>query len=232
MNKILYSILTILFITSIAYGAVENFSTYTEVDSAGDITVTSSKCDVSSMRRDANSSVYKDFSAGYFGQFTHYVTSYLNEIVSPINQNTGVVGFYHISNTSAATYQDIDDANVGLIGYWRYVDVPETFIIAFRQSSDSSLDEYNAAEATVYYLTIQRTADANTLKIYSDSGRTNLLDTLTVSYSSTTYRYIGPIASRDATPTATPYLSFYSENLDLNISSEVAAFGQLIFVNE
>ena len=49
--------------------AFENLLTYTEVDSAGDLTVDSTSVVFDTMRRDAISYVYKDHGAGYFGNF-------------------------------------------------------------------------------------------------------------------------------------------------------------------
>ena len=49
--------------------AFENLLTFTEVDSAGDLTVDSTSVVVDTMRIDADSYVYKDFAIGYFGDF-------------------------------------------------------------------------------------------------------------------------------------------------------------------
>ena len=48
---------------------IEDFTTYSEYDSAGDIVRTAPRVTVTTMRRDADAYIYKDFGAGYFGDF-------------------------------------------------------------------------------------------------------------------------------------------------------------------
>lgn len=53
----------------------EDFTTYTEVDEDSDITVTPSKCDVDTLRRDALSYVRDDNGAAHFGDIEHSCTT-------------------------------------------------------------------------------------------------------------------------------------------------------------
>ena len=82
--------------------------TFTEVDSDGDITVTVPNLNFSTMRRDANSYVYKDFGAGYFGNFD---IDFEVEITGGSGQ--GLAGLVTVSNT-AGTVQDHILANDGI----------------------------------------------------------------------------------------------------------------------
>ena len=192
--------------------AVENFTTYTEVDSAGDITITSTKVDISTMRRDADSSVYKDFSANHFGNFSHdleiYWSAYSGQY--PILLN------WHVSDITAATLQGITDSGGFGVGFYHDT---SNMLVTLENRSDSDSDSWNGPTVdTLYYITIERSTGPDALEclIYSDSGRTTLIDTLTVTYNSTTWRYLGACGSADSGAIPDSTLSCYCQNLDIN----------------
>lgn len=58
----------------------ENFMTYTEVDiPGGDVSCTAARATWSSMRRDAEAYFWKDYNAGFFGDFEHQFTFNLSD---------------------------------------------------------------------------------------------------------------------------------------------------------
>ena len=188
--------------------ALEDFRTYTEVDDDGDITVTQTKCDVSTMRRDAVSYVYKDMGVGHFGEFEHKFTIHIGTA-----DIFGVCGFWGLSN-GAYTEQDKRDDNEGLMFklYERAVGVES---LELNEWPAFSSDLYDGDANTTYYITIERAGLVLTAKIYSDAARTLLLDTLTVACVATAYRYIQTISSRESAANAGASGTGYVENLDL-----------------
>ena len=185
----------------------EDFTTYAEVDSGSDITITSSKMDVSSMRRDAVSHVSKDRTADHFGDFKHLVDIYLGGI-----DTSALVGVWAVTD-SPMTYQDMETANKGLSVY--IYDLSGTLRIAVEDHENDNYDTYIASDSTNYYLTIERSSTTLTCKIYSDASRETLIDTLTVTCETTPYRYIEGVHSRDSTGTPAAAGTYYIENLDL-----------------
>lgn len=197
--------------------AVENYTTYTEVDSGGDITVNAADIAVSTMQRVANSSVYKDKGVNHFGNFEHL----LDEANFGVNPGLFAVGgIWHISNTASATLQDLIDADDGYMVY--FVNNSGTFQIEFtRKDGTDDSDTFNSQVAFDYWITIERTAATMTCKIYTDASRTTLTDTLSITRAATSYRYIGTIASRDAAGTVD--LSYTIGQLDLQEQEAILA---------
>ena len=85
--------------------ALENLLTYTEVDSAGDLTVDSTSVIFDTMRLDAVSYVYKDFGASYFSDFD---IDFEAEITA--SDVGGETDIFCLSNT-IGTRQDTIDNN-------------------------------------------------------------------------------------------------------------------------
>ena len=188
--------------------AVENFTTYTEVDEGGDITVTASKCDVDTMRRDALSYVRKDMGAGHFGDFEHLVTCRMTAAAQDGQAN--IWGMSNGSNTDAALATNNDGMRVCFYqGAVNYVLILADWVNAV---GDPSVP---LVLGTIYYLTIRRSGTDLTCEIYDDSDRTNLIDTLAVACSVTTFRYIFGLMSEDLDDSGDATITCYSENLEL-----------------
>ncbi len=194
---------------TLAFAATEDFTAYTEVDSDSDITVTSSKIDVSSMRKSANSSVYKDYTASYFGEFSHNIDAYITSC--SVQYCYG--GIWNVSNTAAATYAD---QSSGIDGYGlavrRVSSTYEFYFYKHEGSSDSDTSSIGLSLSTSYYLTIARDDSTITVKVYSDSERTTLLDTLAVDYDGATFQYLSAVHSMDLAGTES--VTYYVENLE------------------
>jgi len=199
---------------------LENFLNYTEVDDDGDITVTAPKCDVSTMRRDADSCVYYDKGAGFFSDFVHLCTVHV-----ATGDVSGLVGLWGLSN-GAHTIQDKISANVG-ISQWFHIAAGPVYQLEINDQDTDQQDTYTAAADTTYYLTIERSGTALTCIIYSDAARQNELDTLEIVCATTTYQYIESIQSRDATPPDADSIMAYVEDLDLQL--ELSTPGELVF---
>jgi hypothetical protein len=201
-------ILLFLLVASPAFSVTEDFTTFTETDSASDITINSAtQITVSSMARTANSSVAKDYGAGYFGNFEHRIqTNHTSSDVSAGWVNT----VWTLGNVANPTMQDLADDGAGLLVYWGAG--PKLWLQEDHGTitSDSST---TLSDGTEYYLTIKRTDSAITCTIYSDADRTTTVDTLSINHVSNTYRYLGVATSRDAS--GTDANSYVVSNLDI-----------------
>lgn len=184
---------------------------WTERDVPGDITVTANKQDVSTMEREADSCVHYDYDADHFTTFTHYIEGYWT--ANSAQQNYG--GIWILSDVAGATEQDLNAANLGMSVYFRRNN-SSVNLIAMMNRADNNSDTYTPSLGTLYYLTIERRTDpgnANDCKIYDDAPRTNLVDTIAVTYEAAAFRYLGCVHSSES---AGANITYYVQDLDLN----------------
>jgi hypothetical protein len=192
----------------------EDFATYTEVDPNSRISVTSSTITATALTRDEDAYVYDDKTVGNFdGDFTHLLTA--------TRDNSTNVG-----NASAWALTNAIDDSQGLIA------ASESFLyLLYNNSTNLFLAESDAGtvytdfittltEGQTYYKTIERDESIGsfgqlTCKIYSDSIRTVLIDTLVLTlHAKLDLRYIfGLMSYDDNNPSRTVDLTV--SNLDL-----------------
>lgn len=192
--------------------AVVDFTTYTETDPSSKLTVTSTKVDVAAQPNTTTANVYKDYGADYFNGLDTDFEAYINSSSS----NGHRVGPAFVNSGSPAAE------------YCETLTSPDlhTFLYVYNASCraylfrgyGTALDSYDLlSKDTLYYFTISRTADNDTVNVYvySDSGRTSLIDTITVAGFGTTskwqyqYGYLNYKADAGST-------TGYVQNLDLN----------------
>ena len=174
----------------------EDLTTYTEVnDSHSRLSTTSSKVTLSLMDQVDRTYLYKDFGSSYFNNirlmFTGRVSSGTN------NNGSCDIGFAN--------------AVVDASGWSNYLSV-EFFEGVVHLVGDTR-DYYLMSADTTYYFTLERNAGSASLKIYSDSGRTNLLDTLACTCNTGAWRYFYPAASYYTNDEFNQF-SGYFENFD------------------
>lgn len=198
--------------------AIEDFGTYTEEDEDDGITVTSDKVSYD-LHQQKERYLYKDFGVDHFTDFEHLVTLYF---ASGGNFLCNIIG-WAMSNI-------LDDLR-GIYG------ASGDFICIIFQSSLLYLyecdggtfytDSYNLNEDTPYYLTFEKSGTAFTCKIYSDSARTNLVDTLELTlHSDYNFRYLyGCNTWKDGEDRGG---SGYTEDLDLQevVAEELPVAGK------
>lgn len=183
---------------------LEDFTTYTEVDEEGTITVTSHEI-TGSVDRHVDTYVYKDFGAGHFGDFEHLHDA---EVVAP-KGNAGMAGVWGVSNQ----INDRLSWTTGLVVLYNYVAAPNQ-INMYLIDEESTNADYDTITAIRYYHTTKRAGTSATSKYYSDAARTNLIGTLAVTCATTTLRYCyGSVSSDDNSHGCD--LGFSSKNLDL-----------------
>jgi hypothetical protein len=109
---------------------------------------------------------------------------------------------------------DTETDEINIIWYWDYTpvgDYTHWLGIETYYNYDSSID---LSEDETYYCTLERNGAAVSLKIYSNSARTNLLDTISSTVGTTTkHRYLyGPRCGNWGGDSKT---SFWIENLNI-----------------
>ena len=199
--------------------ALENFTTYTEVDTNSHISKTSTRVTWSNLNRNEDAYLYKDFGIGYFeGDFTVNLT--LN-ITSPDESGT----YEHILTlaNSLDDFKGIDDASGDALTIQHLSQSGTTTRIAVQELDGGTLytsSYYNITANTAYYLKIIRDESVGTYGtlycyIYSDAARTTLLSTLSVTLhtSKKDFRYIYPIQTYNDSNNFP--MGGYVENLNL-----------------
>jgi len=170
--------------------ALEDFTTYNESDPQGKITVTSTKIDVSDFQQTGTSYVVKDKGADFFDalniNFEMYVDSTSDDyIYLPIG--IGNAGNNNINNFASTDF------------YMRGSDFAGTCTFQIHRGGVTDAST-GLSLSTLYYCTISRAAgnDTVSIKIYSDSGRSTLVDTISVSgFGTTKWRYLYGFVNRD-----------------------------------
>lgn len=195
--------------------AVEDFTTYTEVDTNAKLTVTSARATGVDVDRDEDVYLYKDFGAAYFNALNITFELLVNATSTPAG-GSSPVGSIAITNTvndiSAFATTDIS-AIIGEEGVGAK--------IWLQRGAGVASDVYICSLDTIYYCLLERASgnDTVTLKIYSDAARTTLLDTLTViGYGTTTYRYLFGFVNWNNGQAGADF-DGYVENLNLIIST-------------
>ena len=167
----------------------EDLSTYTEVDPNSHISATSSRMTGTGINRNETAYAYYDKGADYFAALDIDFDFCITELSA--NDLFGITG---ISNTlGAQNTWGVNDIRV--TAYF-----PGGTQARLYLGTSSGSDYMQITVGTTYYCTLERVAGnaAVNLKVYSDSGRTTLLDTLTINIStaSTKHRYIYGISSQ------------------------------------
>ncbi len=186
---------------------IQDFTTYTEVDTGAKLTVTASRITAANMLRNEDCYVYKDFGASYFDGLKIYFEIYNSSTAA--DQGIGGLGL------TQTTINDLNAWATPDIRISAYSVTPPTLNLARgATTTDTSI---GLADNTLYYCTLSRAAggDVVTLDIYSDASRTTLVDTLSVSgFGTNKFRYLYGMASHNSATNIR--WDGYVQNLDLN----------------
>ena len=164
--------------------AVEDFTTYTEVDTAGYLTVDTTTV-VSELPGATAAYVYKDFGADYFsGNYSIEFTFYEDGLGAHLHVFTPIL----LAN-NVASYGSITEGqgfSVSLTTITLFDRVGGSIV-----ASDTSVLGFTPDAFTYYKL--ERVGDTLSLYCYSDITLTTLLDTLSITVDGDTgYRYLYP----------------------------------------
>jgi hypothetical protein len=220
MKKLIPIILIAVFL-AFPVLAVEDFTTYTEVDPNSRISKTATRTTFTALTRDEDAYVYYDYTANHFaGDFEHLLTISSDTTSGDL----GDAGLWQMTNA-------LDDRG-GLYS----ANEPTLFVSAYfgvlqLHEYDSPAADYQSANYSItantpYYLKIKRDESVGTYGtiycyVYTDAARTTLVATLSVALhtSKKDYRYVGVSWSADYNNAAN--ITGYSENLDLQEASAV-----------
>lgn len=211
--------------------AIEDYTTFTEVDPGGQLVVTASKIQINSLPRSVNSWVVSDRGAGFFGG--DYTIEFDTQIDAPVN-NDGFAQVFMVANDvdDAQWIHENSDANGVRIVRAAGIDIAVQLTEA--DGGTEYLDTYTGTTATTYYLKVVRDEGMGvngTLSafIYSDASRTVLLDTLSIALHSSKkdYQQLYGAASWKA-PSGGEVISGFVQNLELIAVVSNGLSGELV----
>lgn len=189
---------------------LQDFTTFTEVDTGGKLTVAAAKITAANMLRNEDCYVYKDFGANYFDKLNVNFEIYIDSTAA--DQGIGGLGI------TQTTVNDLNAWTTPDIRIYAYSVTPPT--INLGRGSTVTDTSTGLADNTLYYCTLSRSAggDTVTLYIYSDAGRTTLVDTLSVSgFSTNRFRYLYGMASYNSASNIR--WDGYVQNLDIKAAN-------------
>ena len=157
---------------------IEDFTTYTENDPNSKWTVTAPKVEGANVSGgDGLSNCYKSFGADHFNALDFLWESYCNSSTTPSATNGPAL-------LNSADPDSEKRANLAATDLWHFhINESGLCKIELDRGNIVVRDTYTCSFNTLYYSHTERAAgnDTVTTKIYSDSDRTNLLDTLSIS---------------------------------------------------
>jgi len=191
----------------------DSFLDFAEVDPQGDITRTAPRVAFDTMRRSAGAYVYRSYGAGYFTYEEHHIDVRVTSAdlrgmgcVWMICNQTGTIGTVYTGGQGAI-----------LLRFWRTnAGDYELQLQEFHAGPGASAEVWVCEAGVTYYLVITKSETTGICKIYSDSARTNLLATLTVTLSGTSagfLRYLQAATSWPNPADADRTITGYAENL-------------------
>lgn len=197
---------------------MEDFTTYTKVDPNSRLTVIPTRVTCTNIIRNESTFLYKDRGAGHFnGDFSH---KFAIQLTAHSSLDSPYFIPWMLSNSVGSWGTSLASSDFLTVGI-TYTGAERDIELYCRYNNGTTIEVTDLGNALAigitYYCTISRTGAVVTLRVYTDSGRTSLLYTLTATLAGVTaFRYIYGMASRgDATYNPTASISGYCENLDL-----------------
>lgn len=182
----------------------ENFTTYDEVDPNNRWTQTATRNTGVDVRRNETCYVYKDYGVDYFDEFEHLFTINCTN-KGDISASIWIYGQSNVINDAASWVTGLG------VRVHNFGGTPQFIVWDHETGND---DRYNLTVGVTYYCTFKRVNDTElSLKIYSDSARTDLLATLSIACTDNHYRYLYCGASYNTGHDLK--ISAWIENLDL-----------------
>jgi hypothetical protein len=164
------------------------------VDSATNPAITISSWNTitfTNMRRDITGYVYNDFGPSAFKSFEIEFQANASD-----SQNDGTATVFAVSNTLGSIQSHID-ANDGTLVIFSNNGGNFAVTLIDYNTDDSDSYIYGGTTIPLRYYTVKRSSNNATLEIYSDSNRTVLVDTLSISAATTPSRYLYALQSRN-----------------------------------
>lgn len=194
---------------------VDLTSGFTENDSAGHLAVTASRATITSGSNNNRYNLYKSYGANYFDSLDL-------DFAIRMNSSAGTdsllgMGMSNTGTPNTAGADNFSSTDFSCVMYW----YTTTRMYLSRGGFASVEDNITTlALDTTYYITISRSAGGDSVSayIYSDSGRTTLLDTLVVAgFGTAKWQYLFPFVN--AQWSSSDPLNGFTEDFDLNEAS-------------
>lgn len=197
--------------------ALEDYTTYAEVDPNGRYAVTTNKVTVTGLTRNEDAYITSDKGVNHFGStYSHTLDAQVTA-----DNDTAVMGVWCLANVIDDIFGIQSDGSE--TAHILFFNVSATVRrIRLREINGGSFftDEFSAYSlSTRYYFTTERIAGGTygviQVKIYSDAGRTTLIDTLTLTlHADHEFRYV--YAVQPFNLAAAGVISGDIQNLNLN----------------
>lgn len=187
----------------------EDFTTYLEHDVPNRLSETVTRVTFTNLQLNDDVYISDDKGANHFGNFEHLFTI---RITASDASDTNMT-IWTVSDT-LDTFSALWSANDNAIVCDIYSD-SGNLALSIRDCNNHNGDWMVPIPTvgTTYYCTAKRDGSTGTIKIYSDAGRTVLIDTVTITVNTALLRYIIPVSSYE--DASTNKISGYHENLDL-----------------
>ena len=196
-----------------------DYSTFTEVDPNSHLVLVGTDHLDFDAYRDEDCYLYKDYGVDYFDDFVHKVDMKFT------TNNLGQIGFSWVLANDIDDWYGLHTNSKTAIGV--HFEYSPPHIIRLRETHGGSMygDNYTCSVDTWYYLTITKSGTALTCKIYSDSARTTLLDTLSLTlHADHKFRYLFGANTYNSGLVGALYLgTFDIENLSILTSYTTVA---------
>lgn len=195
--------------------ATEDFTTYTEVDPNNHLSQTTTRATFTGLLRAEVAYCYKDKGVDHFVDFEHL----LDVNIASATEDWAFIYFWALWNDLGSVKPlDLAEKTGIMMSACRHSDDSLYFILREVDAGTVYSDNtYGAAVlnyGTTYYLTIERSGAAFTCRIYGDSARTDLKDTLSLTLQTETkFKYIYATQSDGSLDIGA--MTGYCENLDL-----------------
>jgi len=169
---------------------LEDFTTFTENDANSRFTVSANTIAVTLLKAEIDHNVVKDYGAAFFGDLPLGIE--WDAVINASSNNAGMHALA-MTNTPAKSYAQHRPENDDEPSFWcqfTRTSGAEDFLI-IQTFGTGNVFDIGAWGATVrIYFTLTRSGTTFTLKMYSDSGRTTLTDTLAVTSISTAFQHL------------------------------------------
>jgi len=165
-----------------------DFTTFTEVDVGGVLTLSTTKIVGTAVPSNAAAYAYFDYGAAYFNA----VDMYMRIKIPSINGNFALINFFGLSMSVGDPYPV---AGYKMLIYFANINgVYSLNIAGFDGTTLSVYDSMTMSLNTDYWLHLTRALDSDifVLKVYGDASHTSLIDTLTITQQvlNSKYRYL------------------------------------------
>jgi hypothetical protein len=193
----------------------EDFTTYTETDPGNDITLSTFSVAVDTMQRGVFSNVRKSYGQNFFGDFVQK-----GEVIISARTDGQIIGIWAVNNGATTIDAMNETGSPGYVLSYGTDGGSFGFYLEYFGPSDYDFDQFVETTAMPFtrYWTATRSAATMTVAFYSDSARTTLLDTISVTGDSTLLEYVYAVINRGLTGTQSGSLT--TSNLILNETNQ------------